>query len=221
MKQNQEMENSVIENPTEILTKVDESREAKSDMEESSVAEEASNTETVNAISSSAQVNKKYFVLGLVLIFVAVLLAFVVAFGMANSNNQSLNNGFASLKTTVSENSNDASTVQTSSHVHDWETVLGTVHHDAETHTVEHPAEYQNKTNYHTVCNVCGNIIDNNIQSHQSETGHYSWTTNVPVAEEELFKEAWTETVTDKAAYDETVVSGRKCKTCGAEEKNK
>ena len=63
---------------------------------------------------------------------------------------------------------------------------VGTTHHDAVTQVVHHDAVYT--TVHH-------DAVTTNV--HHEEKGHY-------------------ETVTDKAAYDETVTTGYKCSVCGA-----
>ena len=130
-----------------------------------------------------------------------------------NSNNSKATTSYAS---SYKDDTNSASTDNAC--VHEWEEVKSTVHHDAVTHDVNHDAEYKTVTKYHTVCNVCGEQIDNNIAAHKEATGHYSWTTDVPFYEQELVKAAYTQTVTDQAAYDEQIVIGRKCSKCGKAE---
>lgn len=98
--------------------------------------------------------------------------------------------------------------------LHQWTDITTTVHHDAKTHDVQHEAEYKTVTNYYTVCNVCGEKIDNKIEEHKKEKGHYSWTTGVPFEELEKSKDAWTETIIDSQAWDEEVVVGRRCSVC-------
>ena len=63
---------------------------------------------------------------------------------------------------------------------------VGSTHHDAVTQVVHHDAVYQ--TVHH-------DAVTTNV--HHDEVGHY-------------------ETVTDKAAYDETVTTGYQCSVCGA-----
>ena len=98
---------------------------------------------------------------------------------------------------------------------HQWQDVSEVVHHDAVTHEVNHPAEYEQKTVTHTVCNICGSKIDNIIDQHKKETGHYSWTSDVPFQENVMTKGEYTETVVDKEAYDEVVVKNQICNICG------
>lgn len=99
-------------------------------------------------------------------------------------------------------------------HEHIWRQVTEFVHHDAETHQVEHPAEYESITTNHTVCNICEEVIDGRTSEHAKETGHNAYTTQVPVYENTLVKAAWTETVVDKDAYDELEVVGETCAIC-------
>ena len=69
---------------------------------------------------------------------------------------------------------------------HGVQVQVGSTHHDAVTQVVHHDAVYQ--TVHH-------DAVTKNV--HHDEAGHY-------------------ETVTDKAAYDETVTTGYKCSVCGA-----
>lgn len=91
-----------------------------------------------------------------------------------------------------------------------WQTRYVLVHHDAQTRQVEHPAEYGTVTESHTLCNVCKEEIDGKVAEHAEQTGHSGWTNNVPVKKTVKVKDAWTETVTDRAAYDELVEDGQK-----------
>lgn len=91
-----------------------------------------------------------------------------------------------------------------------WQARYVLVHHEAQTHLVEHPAEYGTVTESHTLCNVCKEEIDGKVAEHAEKTGHSGWTNNVPVKKTVKLKDAWTETVTDRAAYDELVEDGQK-----------
>lgn len=77
-------------------------------------------------------------------------------------------------------------------HEHNWVAQTKVVHHKAETKRA-------------TICNTCGADITGNITAHQKahakkgESGSYH-----------------IETITVKAAYDETVTTGYKCSGCGA-----
>lgn len=100
-------------------------------------------------------------------------------------------------------------------HVHEWSPLTETVRHDAVTSTVRHPAEYAQQTAYHTVCNECGEVIDNAAEQHVEATGHSGYTVNVPREETVLTKDAWSEVVVVQDAYDEVVVKGSICLGCG------
>lgn len=91
-----------------------------------------------------------------------------------------------------------------------WQTRYVLVRHEAQTRQVEHPAEYGTVTESHTLCNVCKEEIDGKVAEHAEQTGHSGWTNNVPVKKTVKVKDAWTETVTDRAAYDELVEDGQK-----------
>lgn len=103
----------------------------------------------------------------------------------------------------------------TDEHEHNWVEVYGLAHHDAVTHEVEHPAAYASETSYHTVCNECRQIIDGKADDHIAKTGHSGYSTNVPIVNEVLVSQGWTETVVDEEAHDELVITGEKCSICG------
>ena len=68
------------------------------------------------------------------------------------------------------------------------------------------------------MCNTCGKYFDPNTNDgsdHLKETGHKGLTKQVPHKETVKVKDAWDETVTDKAAYNESVLKDYKCSTCG------
>lgn len=99
-------------------------------------------------------------------------------------------------------------------HEHNWVAVYGLEHHDAVTHEVEHPAEYADETSYHTVCNDCKQIIDGKADDHIAATEHSGYSTNVPIVNQVLASQGWTETVVDEEAHDELVITGEKCSIC-------
>lgn len=116
------------------------------------------------------------------------------------------------------QNASDNSQASQDVHKHDWVAEYETVHHDAETHVVHHDAVYENQTVYSTMCNTCGKYFDpdtNDGTDHLRETGHKGLTKQVPHKETVKMKDAWDEPVTDKAAYDESVLKDYKCSTCG------
>ena len=116
------------------------------------------------------------------------------------------------------QNASDNSQASQDVHKHDWVAEYETVHHDAETHVVHHDAVYENQTVYSTMCNTCGKYFDpdtNDGTDHLKETGHKGLTKQVPHKETVKVKDAWDETVTDKAAYDESVLKDYKCSICG------
>ncbi len=104
-----------------------------------------------------------------------------------------------------------------SAHVHDFAIAYETVHHDAVTHDVEHPAVWADTVAYRTVCNICMEPIDGAVAEHEAETGHAAFTPQVPTPEKALVSEAWTETVVDQAAFDETVATSYVCTGCDEE----
>lgn len=100
-------------------------------------------------------------------------------------------------------------------HEHAWEPVYATVHREAVTDAIEHPAEYEQVTAYHTICSACGEQIDNEVQAHEEETGHLSYSTNVPVMEQRIAKDAWVEPFVVEEAWTEQVCDHYVCETCG------
>lgn len=98
---------------------------------------------------------------------------------------------------------------------HDWSVTYKTVHHDAVTHTETIEPDYDDETTYHTVCNDCEQVIDGVADQHIKETGHSGYSTNVPITNEVLVSEGYTQEVVDTPAYDETVADALVCTLCG------
>lgn len=162
------------------------------------------------------------------------------------------------------ETTKPVETSKTENHIHNWNPVYKTVHHDAVTHTVHHDAEYkEEKTltgyyvshqsskfrdgtvfdpyDYNYDLNAYNNAVDayqiklimdpnNTIDTsfscpavyHTISVEIYNAHKNVFYTADPqyntksvLVKDAWDETVVDKAAYDEKVVDYYKC-DCGA-----
>lgn len=109
----------------------------------------------------------------------------------------------------------DTATADEGSHEHNWGPNYVLEHVEAVTHEVDHPAEYEAQTTYHTVCNTCMQVIDNEATAHIAQTGHSGYSTNVPITSDVMVQEAWTETVVDEEAYDQLVVNGEICSVCG------
>ena len=147
-----------------------------------------------------------------------VVLAAGIGIGFAIHGSQQPEPISAQEQPTDSQNASDNSQASQDVHKHDWVAEYETVHHDAETHVVHHDAVYENQTVYSTMCNTCGKYFDpdtNDGSDHLKETGHKGLTKQVPHKETVKVKDAWDETVTDKAAYDESVLKDYKCSTCG------
>lgn len=117
-------------------------------------------------------------------------------------------------ESTNNEDNEDTITDE-ASHEHNWGPNYELQHVDAVTHTVDHPAQYEAQTTYHTVCNTCMQVIDNEATAHIAQTGHSGYSTNVPITSDVMVQEAWTETVVDEEAYDQLVVNGEICSICG------
>lgn len=149
-----------------------------------------------------------------------VVLAAGIGIGFAIHGSQQPEPIAAQEQQQTADNQNTSGNSQASQdvHKHDWVAEYETVHHDAETHVVHHDAVYENQTVYSTMCNTCGKYFDpdtNDGTDHLRETGHKGLTKQVPHKETVKVKDAWDETVTDKAAYDESVLKDYKCSTCG------
>lgn len=118
-------------------------------------------------------------------------------------------------------------------HEHVWEPIYETIHHEAEGHyeTVviqEAWDEVVEEVEWHTVCNTCGVIIEG--WSEQAISDHTyqhaiagqpsGWgDRQVVVGTSTIHHDAVTEQrwVEDKAAYDETITTGYRCSSCGAQ----
>lgn len=110
-----------------------------------------------------------------------------------------------------------ATSTRVGDHAHQWVEGVETVHHDAETEQAEVPATYKTVIEDETVCNACQAVVTGKAAEHQSQTGHSSFTTNVPVEKQVVDQEAHTEEKVVKEAWDEEIPSGVwTCSTCGA-----
>ena len=155
--------------------------------------------------------------------------------GGSSSSNKGNGNGSNS----GSNNSNSGNNSNNKpSHTHNWVNVTKTVNHPAETHQedvyedrqvkVKDAWDEQVKTGSTAVCRQCGyRTTDNNaMDMHCLEEGHSStWETNYTTVHHDAVYETQrvkvgTKTVTDKAAWTETVVTGQKCSFCGETKTN-
>lgn len=150
------------------------------------------------------------------------------------------NSGSTNKPSSGSNNSNggNSSNTEKPAHKHNWVNVTKTVNHPAETHQedvyedrqvkVKDAWDEQVKTGSTAVCRQCGyRTTDNNaMDMHCLEEGHSStWETNYTTVHHDAVYETQrvkvgTKTVTDKAAWTETVVTGRKCSFCGETKTN-
>ena len=161
--------------------------------------------------------------------------------GNTSKPNSGSNNGGSSNKpSSGSNNSNGGNSSNTDkpAHKHNWVNVTKTVNHPAETHQedvyedrqvkVKDAWDEQVKTGSTAVCRQCGyRTTDNNaMDMHCLEEGHSStWETNYTTVHHDAVYETQrvkvgTKTVTDKAAWTETVVTGQKCSFCGETKTN-
>lgn len=161
--------------------------------------------------------------------------------GNSSKPNSGSNNGGSSNKPNSgsnNSNSGNSSSTEKPAHKHNWVNVTKTVNHPAETHQedvyedrrvkVKDAWDEQVKTGSTAVCRQCGyRTTDNNaMDMHCLEEGHSStWETNYTTVHHDAVYETQrvkvgTKTVTDKAAWTETVVTGQKCSFCGETKTN-
>ena len=146
------------------------------------------------------------------------------------------NNGGSSNKpSSGSNNSNggNSSSTEKPAHKHNWVNVTKTVNHPAETHQedvyedrqvkVKDAWDEQVRVDAGAECRQCGYRTTNpdDMTMHCLEYGHsshniseYKTVHHDAVYETQRVK-VGTKTVTDKAAWTETVVTGQKCSSCG------
>lgn len=156
------------------------------------------------------------------------------------TNKPSSSSGNTNKPSSGSNNSNggNSSNTEKPAHKHNWVNVTKTVNHPAETHQedvyedrqvkVKDAWDEQVKTGSTAVCRQCGyRTTDNNaMDMHCLEEGHSStWETNYTTVHHDAVYETQrvkvgTKTVTDKAAWTETVVTGQKCSFCGETKTN-
>ena len=160
--------------------------------------------------------------------------------GSTNKPNSGSNNGGSSSKpNSGSNNSNSGSSSNNKpSHTHTWVNVTKTVNHPAETHQEDVYEDRQVKVKDAwdekvwvktlNVCNQCGYSTTSGsaMDEHLLEYGHSSSSKDIyetvhhdAVYETQRVK-VGTKTVTDKAAWTETVVTGQKCSFCGETKTN-
>lgn len=172
------------------------------------------------ATSDSSKPSGNVRIAAIAIAVAVVVLAAGIGIGFAIHGSQQPEPIAAQEEQQPADNQNASGNSQASQdvHKHDWVAEYETVHHDAETHVVHHDAVYENQTVYSTMCNTCGKYFDpdtNDGTDHLKETGHKGLTKQVPHKETVKVKDAWDETVTDKPAYDESVLKDYKCSTCG------
>lgn len=146
------------------------------------------------------------------------------------------NNGGSSKKPSSgsnNSNSGNSSSTEKPAHKHNWVNVTKTVNHPAETHQEDVYEDRQVKVKdawdenvyvkTEKICRQCGFRTSNpsEMTEHMLEYGHschsqdiYKTVHHDAVYETQRVK-VGTRTVTDKAAWTETVVIGQKCSSCG------
>lgn len=161
--------------------------------------------------------------------------------GNTSKPNSGSNNGGSSNKpSSGSNNSNggNSSNIEKPAHKHNWVNVTKTVNHPAETHQedvyedrqvkVKDAWDEQVRVDAGAECRQCGYRTTNpdDMTMHCLEYGHsshniseYKTVHHDAVYETQRVK-VGTKTVTDKAAWTETVVTGQKCSFCGETKTN-
>ncbi len=157
---------------------------------------------------------KKALIIAVIVAVVCALIVAALTFGKGLIFPEQQNNNEQATEQTT-EDRHDVISLTGGDHDHDWETNMVTVEAPLLTKNIEHAAEYEDKQVLHTVCNTCHKTIDGSTAEHTKETGHASFTTNVPVVEKVKVKDAWTETVTVQEYQSKTVQNGEKCRICG------
>ena len=173
------------------------------------------NTE-YNALETRSSAKKAKVAL-IIAIIVALLCVGIGIFAWIKVNSPVENTTYET-QTVVQEKAQediDSSKYKGEEHTHAWESNMVTVEAPELTKQIEHPAEYTTQEVKHTVCNTCHQIVDSATAEHTAETGHTGFTTNVPVSEQVVSKEAWSETVVVQQYQSKTVQNGEKCRICG------
>ena len=150
------------------------------------------------------------------------------------------NSGSTSKPNSGSNNSNggNSSNTEKPAHKHNWVNVTKTVNHPAETHQEDVYEDRQVKVKDAwdekvwvktlNVCNQCGYSTTSGsaMDEHLLEYGHSSSSKDIyetvhhdAVYETQRVK-VGTKSVTDKAAWTETIVTGQKCSFCGGTKTN-
>ncbi|MBD7915855.1 hypothetical protein H9660_11935 [Clostridium sp. Sa3CUN1] len=146
--------------------------------------------------------------------------------------NNNVNNNTNNNNTNNNNTVNNTTTNDKHEHTHNWVAITTTVHHDEEGHwenvlvseawTEEVPVYEEREV---MICNDCGEELSasnayDHIENHLLNGGKGSWReewrqvqvgTN-KINHEAVYEKKW---VVDKAAWDETVVTGYKCSICG------
>lgn len=161
--------------------------------------------------------------------------------GSSNKPNSGSNNGGSSNKPSPgsnNSNSGNSSSTEKPAHKHSWVNVTKTVNHPAETHQEDVYEDRQVKVKDAwdekvwvktlNVCNQCGYSTTSGsaMDEHLLEYGHSSSSKDIyetvhhdAVYETQRVK-VGTKSVTDKAAWTETIVTGQKCSFCGETKTN-
>ena len=103
---------------------------------------------------------------------------------------------------------------------HNWVWATKTVHHDAVTHVEDHwePAWDEPIYRQGTRCSACGTVYNSyeDFRAQDSCGGAYSHTDVLDHYEHHDAELLWSETITDKEAWDEEVNDYQYCSKCGA-----
>ena len=147
----------------------------------------------------------------------------------SSNSNSSNNTGSSSSGSTGGNTTN-----KEDAHTHSWVPITSVVHHEEQGHYekilvseawTEEVLIYEDKEV--AICNGCGADITSNIQQHMKDnalagnmacTGWHTEYKQVQVGTNKINHDAVYENkwVVDKAAWDETVITGYKCSSCSA-----
>lgn len=100
-------------------------------------------------------------------------------------------------------------------HEHVWVADYELETTDAVAETIHHEAVVEEVTEDRTVCNVCLEPIDGQVEAHQAATGHTGVSEGVPVTVERTVSEAWDEVVEKAPASSALVSRTETCTQCG------
>ena len=150
----------------------------------------------------------------LALIACVCTFCFVLAYKDANSapDGQSANPAAVQEEAAEVGQSGDEGATETP-HEHDLQAVYEAVT-VTPTETVHKEAVWGTEIEYHTLCNVCGEIVDGDPLGHSEATGHVGFTPEAPVEVDALISEEHDEEVAGEPVTT-LEITGYVCSGCG------